>query len=96
MKVKMGLENMVLFNQKLGNPANKIKTIHVTGTNGKGSVVHKIAKALEMSGYKTGMYVSPHISCFRERITINGKMISEEDVVENLKLINAIEPTLPT
>lgn len=96
MKVKMGLENMVLFNEKLGNPANKIKTIHVTGTNGKGSVVHKIAKALEMSGYKTGMYVSPHISCFRERITINGKMISEEDVVENLKLINAIEPTLPT
>ena len=48
MKVKMGLENMVLFNEKLGNPANKIKTIHVTGTNGKGSVVHKIAKALEM------------------------------------------------
>ena len=91
----MGLENMVLFNQKLGNPANKIKTIHVTGTNGKGSVVFKIAKALEASGYKTGMYVSPHISSFRERITINGEMIPEEEVVRNLEKINEIEKTLP-
>ena len=95
-KVKMGLENMILFNQKLGNPANQITTIHVTGTNGKGSVVYKIAKALQASGYKTGMYVSPHISSFRERITINGEMISEEDVVKNLQLINEIKPTLPT
>ena len=92
----MGLENMILFNQKLGDPASAITTIHVTGTNGKGSVVYKIAKALEASGYKTGMYVSPHISSFRERITINGEMISEEDVVRNLQMINAIEPTLPT
>lgn len=92
----MGLENMVLFNKKLGNPASAITTIHVTGTNGKGSVVYKIAKALEASGYKTGMYVSPHISSFRERITINGEMISEEDVIKNLELINSIEPTLPS
>ena len=92
----MGLENMVLFNQKLGNPAGQIATIHVTGTNGKGSVVYKIAKALQESGYKTGMYVSPHISSFRERITINGEMISEEDVVRNLNHINEIEPSLPT
>ena len=92
----MGLENMILFNQKLGNPAGGIKTIHVTGTNGKGSVVYKIAKALEASGYKTGMYISPHISSFRERITINGEMISEADVIRNLQLINSIESTLPS
>ena len=95
-KVKMGLENMIVFNQKLGNPAGQITTIHVTGTNGKGSVVHKIAKALQASGYKTGMYVSPHISSFRERITINGEMISEDDVVKYLDRINKIEPSLPT
>ena len=95
-KVKMGLENMIVFNQKLGNPAGQITTIHVTGTNGKGSVVHKIAKALQASGYKTGMYVSPHISSFRERITINGEMISEDDVVKYLDRINQIEPSLPT
>ena len=92
----MGLENMVLFNKQLGDPASQITTIHVTGTNGKGSVVYKIAKALQASGYKTGMYVSPHISSFRERITINGEMISEEDVVKNLTLINSIEGTLPS
>ncbi|CBK19851.2 uncharacterized protein [Blastocystis hominis] len=87
---------MIVFNQKLGNPAGQITTIHVTGTNGKGSVVHKIAKALQASGYKTGMYVSPHISSFRERITINGEMISEDDVVKYLDRINQIEPSLPT
>ena len=87
---------MIVFNQKLGNPAGQITTIHVTGTNGKGSVVHKIAKALQASGYKTGMYVSPHISSFRERITINGEMISEDDVVKYLDRINKIEPSLPT
>lgn len=78
--VKMGLENMKEFDRLLGNPSQKFRSVHVTGTNGKGSVTCKIANALQLSGYKTGVFVSPHISCFRERITVNGKMISEREI----------------
>ena len=54
-----------------GNPQNMFKTIHVAGTNGKGSVSLKCARSLENAGFKTGLFISPHISTFRERITIN-------------------------
>lgn len=76
----MGLENMKEFDRLLGNPSQKFRSVHVTGTNGKGSVTCKIANALQRSGYKTGVFVSPHISCFRERITVNGEMISEREI----------------
>jgi len=79
--MKLGLKNMLLLNDILNYPANQFKTIHVAGSNGKGSVSTKIAKGLEESGnFKVGLYTSPHISCFRERIKINGEMISEIDV----------------
>jgi dihydrofolate synthase / folylpolyglutamate synthase len=85
--VKLGIENMKQLNGAFGDPASRYDVVHVAGTNGKGSVSLKVAKALERSGYKTGLFVSPHVSCFRERIQINGELISEEDVCEHLSQI---------
>jgi len=65
-----------------GNPHRCYKTIHVAGTNGKGSVSHMLAAIFQSAGYKTGLYTSPHLKDFRERIKINGEMISEKEVVE--------------
>ena len=78
--MKMGLDNILKLTQAMDNPQRKFKSIHVAGTNGKGSVVTKIAYALELAGYRVGLYTSPHISTFRERIKINGKMISEQEI----------------
>lgn len=83
--IKLGLKNSKILGELLHHPELRFKTVHVAGTNGKGSVVTKIAKGLELSGYKVGLYTSPHISCFRERITINGEMISESDVARLLE-----------
>ena len=66
----------------LGNPQLAYKVVHVTGTNGKGSVTLKVANALTALGFKTGLYTSPHISSTRERITIDGVKISEQDFVD--------------
>jgi dihydrofolate synthase/folylpolyglutamate synthase len=71
--------------KQLGNPQEKFKAIHVAGTNGKGSVSHLIASILQEAGYKTGLYTSPHLKDFRERIKVNGQMIGEEKVVEFVK-----------
>lgn len=76
--IKLGLSNSLQLSQALGSPEKAFKAIHVAGTNGKGSVTTKIAAALQHAGYRVGLYTSPHISCFRERIQINGEMISEE------------------
>lgn len=81
--VKLGLNNAKLLQQILLFPDHSFKSIHVAGTNGKGSVTTKIAKGFELAGYRVGLYTSPHISSFRERIRINGEMISE-DKVESL------------
>ncbi|MDR0230926.1 MAG: bifunctional folylpolyglutamate synthase/dihydrofolate synthase [Dysgonamonadaceae bacterium] len=78
---KEGLENSHAIDQRLNHPHQKYKTIHVAGTNGKGSTSHLLAAILQKSGYKTGLYTSPHLVDFRERIKINGKMISEDYVV---------------
>ncbi|RHY13941.1 hypothetical protein DYB36_005538 [Aphanomyces astaci] len=78
--VKMGLRNSIALHEALGSPAKRFDTIHVAGTNGKGSVSWKLAKALESSGFKTGLFVSPHVSCFRERIQVNSALISEDQV----------------
>jgi dihydrofolate synthase/folylpolyglutamate synthase len=75
------------FAKELGLQADKIPVIHVTGSNGKGSVCFKIAKALELSGYKTGLYTSPHIHCFTERITISSLNIEKEQVVKELSYL---------
>jgi len=79
---KKDLTNTILFVNYLGNPEKKLKTIHVAGTNGKGSTSSLLASVLHEAGYKVGLYTSPHLKDFRERIKINGKEITEEFVVE--------------
>ncbi|MDR0792539.1 MAG: bifunctional folylpolyglutamate synthase/dihydrofolate synthase [Chitinophagaceae bacterium] len=80
--IKEGLDNTIALCKALGNPQNKIKTIHVAGTNGKGSVSHILAAVLQSAGYKTGLYTSPHLKDFRERIKINGALCSKDFVVD--------------
>jgi len=75
------LKNTILLDNYLRNPHQNYLTIHVAGTNGKGSVSHMIASVLQEAGYKTGLYTSPHLKDFRERIRVNGKMITENDVL---------------
>ncbi len=82
---KPGLDRTNIINQWAGNPDKKFLTIHVGGTNGKGSVSHMLASVLQECGYKTGLYTSPHLKDFRERIKINGEMISESGVVDFVK-----------
>lgn len=77
---KPGLQNTVELMQWLGNSHTRFKSIHVAGTNGKGSTSHLIAAVLQEAGYKVGLYTSPHLVDFRERIRINGQPISEKDV----------------
>jgi len=79
---KADLSNTILLAKYLGNPENFLKTIHVAGTNGKGSTSHMLASILQESGYKVGLYTSPHIKDYRERIKINGQMISEDFVID--------------
>ncbi|MCF6332129.1 MAG: bifunctional folylpolyglutamate synthase/dihydrofolate synthase [Draconibacterium sp.] len=79
---KNSLDNTLKLDGLYGNPHLKFKTIHVAGTNGKGSVSHMLASALQTAGYKTGLYTSPHLKDFRERIRINGAMMPQHEVVE--------------
>jgi dihydrofolate synthase/folylpolyglutamate synthase len=79
---KKDLHNTIVMCEKLGNPQDKFKTIHVGGTNGKGSTSHMLAAIFQQAGYKTGLYTSPHLKDFRERIRINGAMVSEEFVID--------------
>ena len=79
---KADLTNTRALCESLDNPHNKFKTIHVAGTNGKGSVSHMLAAILQTAGYKTGLYTSPHLKDFRERIKVNGEMIDEHSVID--------------
>ena len=79
---KANLDNTLLLDKYFRHTHHQFKTIHVAGTNGKGSVSHMLASILQEAGYKTGLYTSPHLKDFRERIKINGKMISERYVTE--------------
>jgi len=79
---KEDLTNTILLANHIQNPEKEIKTIHVAGTNGKGSTSHFLASILQEAGYKTGLYTSPHLKDFRERIKINGEDISENFVVD--------------
>ena len=78
---KDNLDNTLRLDQIFGNPHRSFRTVHVAGTNGKGSVSHMLASIFQDAGYKTGLYTSPHLKDFRERIKVNGEMISEEAVV---------------
>lgn len=83
---KNDLNNTLALDEYFKHPHLKFKTIHVAGTNGKGSVSHMIASILQEAGYKTGLYTSPHLKDFRERIRVNGEMISKKAVVSFVKL----------
>ncbi len=79
---KEGLSNTHALDEHFGHPHRQFKTIHVAGTNGKGSCSHTLAAILQSAGYKVGLYTSPHLVDFRERIRINGQCISKEYVVD--------------
>jgi len=94
---KKDLHNTIALCEALDNPQHKFKSIHIAGTNGKGSTSHMLAAILQQAGYKTGLYTSPHLKDFRERIKINGAMISEDFVVEFVErtkqLSDKVEPS---
>jgi dihydrofolate synthase/folylpolyglutamate synthase len=94
---KASLENSLALDEYTGNPHKSFRSIHIAGTNGKGSVSHMLASVLQEAGYKTALYTSPHLKDYRERIRINGRMIPEQEVVsfveENMDLLNRIKPS---
>jgi dihydrofolate synthase / folylpolyglutamate synthase len=87
---KKDLTNTIALCKALNNPHHQFKTIHIAGTNGKGSVSHLLAAVLQTAGYKTGLYTSPHLHDFRERIKVNGEMISETFVIDFTKQIQPL------
>ncbi|MBC7425035.1 MAG: bifunctional folylpolyglutamate synthase/dihydrofolate synthase [Bacteroidia bacterium] len=95
--LKPDLTNTLKLCEALGNPQNKFKSIHVAGTNGKGSTSNILSAIFQQHGYKTGLYTSPHLLDFRERIRINGVMIPQQFVVDfvakNDELIETIKPS---
>lgn len=95
--IKKDITNTIKLCEALGNPHKKFKSIHIAGTNGKGSTSHMLASVLQTAGYTTGLYTSPHLYDFRERIKLNGKMCEPEFVVDFTRkiqsLIDEIEPS---
>src|SRR5580658_3783252 len=91
------LTNTWQLTEYIGNPEKKFKSVHIAGTNGKGSTSHMLAAIFQQAGYKTGLYTSPHLKDFRERIRINGEFITETavvDFVERVKPVtDAIDPS---
>ena len=79
---KKDIGNIIKACKILDNPQNKFKSIHIAGTNGKGSTAHMLASIFQEAGYKTGLYTSPHLKDFRERIKINGQLISKKDTLD--------------
>lgn len=94
---KPSLDNTIALCEAIGNPQHHLKTIHIAGTNGKGSSSHLLASILQSNGYKTGLYTSPHLLDFRERIKISGEMISQNYIVDfvekNFAIIDEIKPS---
>jgi dihydrofolate synthase/folylpolyglutamate synthase len=94
---KNDLNTTLALDDYFGHPHRKYLTIHIAGTNGKGSVSHMIASVLQEAGYKTGLYTSPHLKDFRERIKVNGEMIQENYVVDfvsdHKKIIESLKPS---
>jgi len=94
---KADLETTLKLDAAFDHPHKTYKTIHVAGTNGKGSVSHSLASVLQEAGYKVGLYTSPHLRDFRERIRVNGQMITENSVIQfvqrNRKLLDELKPS---
>lgn len=88
---KPDLNNTIALCAAIGNPQNKFKLIHVAGTNGKGSTSHMLAATLQSAGYKTGLYTSPHLKEFTERIRIDGHEVEQQFVVD---FMNRIQPVI--
>lgn len=88
--IKPGLESITAVLDKLGNPHRRLRVIHVAGTNGKGSTSAMIASVLKHAGFKVGLYTSPHLVDYRERMQIGGEMISEYDIVRFIEKIEAL------
>lgn len=94
---KPGLQTTHAFDEHLGHPHQQYRTIHVAGTNGKGSTSHSLAAILQQAGYRVGLFTSPHLVDFRERIRVNGEMCSEEFVVDFVeKHRSFFEPLYPS
>src|SRR5215210_229086 len=95
--IKKDVSNTKRLCEFIGDPQLQFKSIHIAGTNGKGSTSHMLAAILQTAGYKTGLYTSPHLKDFRERIKVDGEMVNEQSVIdftERLKpLIEEIEPS---
>lgn len=95
--IKPGLGNTLALCDALGNPQQQFRSIHVAGTNGKGSTSHMLAAIYQAAGYRVGLYTSPHLHSFTERIRLNGQPIAETDVaqfvVQNQALIERVEPS---
>ncbi len=97
--IKLDLSNIISLMDLLDNPQDQLKYVHVTGTNGKGSVSHYIASILQEAGHKVGLYTSPHYKDFRERCKINGQLIPKNYVVafvNRLKVLGAFETLKPS
>lgn len=94
---KPGLDQIIALCKAIGNPQNNFPIIHIAGTNGKGSVAHILASVLQENGYKVGLFSSPHIKDFRERIKINGDLVSKEFVQDfiqsNRQVIDEVDPS---
>ncbi len=94
---KADLHNTIALCEALDNPHKKFKSIHIAGTNGKGSTSHMLAAILQQAGYRVGLYTSPHLKDFRERIKVNGEMVSEDFVVDftqrTMQLSKQVEPS---
>lgn len=95
--LKKDLHNTIVLCSELGNPQTKFKSVHIGGTNGKGSTSHMLASVFQKAGYKTGLYTSPHLKDFRERIKVDGEMITEDFVIDFVSgqksLIERIKPS---
>lgn len=94
---KKDLTNVRLLLQELGNPQIHFPSVHIAGTNGKGSSAHSLAAVLQSAGYRTGLYTSPHLKSFTERIRINGKEIPEQEVIRFVQhhhaLMKSVQPS---
>lgn len=94
---KPDIGNILALSEVIGNPHRQLRCVHIGGTNGKGSCSHMIASVLQSAGYTVGLYTSPHLVDFRERIRINGEMITEQEVVEFVNVLsNAIREIQPS
>lgn len=93
--IKPGLERMAWMLNELGNPQRKLAAVHIVGTNGKGSTTSYLQHIFSLAGYEVGTFTSPYIVDFRERISLNGQMITEQDFVDLVETVKPVVERLP-